>query len=81
MLEKNHEYLRCVLPKGASFDELSQTLITLLVNHVNSSARHRLNGKSPFEMAEFLVPPLFLAVLGLLRITPDEVLLKPQLLN
>jgi len=81
MLEKNHEYLRYVLPKGTSFDELSQHHITLLVNHVNSSLRDSLNGKSPFDMAEFLLPILFLSVLGLLRIPPDEILLKPQLLD
>ena len=81
MLEKNHEYIRYVLPKGTSFDGLTQEDITLLLNHVNSSVRDSLNGKTPFETAEFLLPLPFLTALGLQKIPPDEVFLKPQLLK
>ena len=81
MLEKNHEYIRYVLPKGSSFDHLSQNHINLLLNHLNSSARDSLNGKTPFQTGEFLLPTPFLPALNLLKIPPDEVFLKPQLLN
>jgi len=81
MLEKNHEFIRYVLPKGTSFDHLTQADVRLLVNHVNAANRDTLSGKSPFDMAEFLLPPRFLVTLGLKRIPPDEVLLKPRLLN
>ena len=81
MLEKNHEYIRYVLPKGVSFDGLSQEDIMLLVNHVNSAIRDSLNSKTPFETAQFLLPPEFLPALGLAQIPPDEILLKPQLLK
>jgi len=80
MLEKNHEFIRYVLPKGTSFDNLTQQDVNLLVNHVNAAFRDSLSGKSPFDMAEFLLPPRFLTALDLRRIAPDEVLLKPQLL-
>lgn len=81
MLEKNHEFIRYILPKGTAFDHLTQADVRLLVNHVNAANRDTLSGKSPFDMAEFLLPPRFLVTLGLKRILPDEVLLKPQLLN
>lgn len=81
MLEKNHEYIRYVLPKGTSFDDLSQEDVLLLLNHINSSARDSLNGKSPFDTAQFLLPSLFLTALELVKIPPDEILLKPQLLK
>ena len=80
MLEKNHEYIRYILPKGASFDELTEKDVALVVNHINSSVRDSLNGKTPFEMAGFLLPLGFLSALGLVKIPPDEILLKPQLL-
>ncbi len=70
MLEKNHEYIRYVLPKGVSFDNLDQEQINLLLNHVNSSARDSLNGKTPFEIAKLLMPPNFLSALGFYRIPP-----------
>ncbi|MBK5247754.1 MAG: IS30 family transposase, partial [Peptostreptococcaceae bacterium] len=43
-IEKNHEYIRYVLPKGSTFDNLSQADITLLTNHINSTPRASLNG-------------------------------------
>ncbi len=81
MLEKNHEYIRYVLPKGVSFDDLSQEQINLLLNHVNGSARDSLKSKTPFDLAEFLLPQKFLSALGLRYVPPDEVFLKPQLFD
>ncbi len=51
-LEKNHEYIRYVLPEGRSFDNLTQEKETLLTNHINSISRKRLNNKAPFELTE-----------------------------
>lgn len=38
-LEKNHEFLRYILPKGTSFDAMTQEDITLALNHINSTAK------------------------------------------
>jgi IS30 family transposase len=81
MSEKNHEYIRYILPKGTSFDDLTQEDVNLLLNHINSSCRDSLNGKSPFETAAFLLPQQFLSALGFHKIPSDEILLKPQLLK
>ncbi|GAB6106721.1 IS30 family transposase [Fusibacter bizertensis] len=80
-IEKNHEYIRYVLPKGKSFDHLTQTKIALMINHINSTARTSLNRQTPFKLAQLLLDESFLESLSLKRIEPDEVHLKPSLLK
>lgn len=48
-LEKNHEYIRYVIPKGTSLDGYSQSDLTLLVNHINSTSRPGLDGQCPYD--------------------------------
>ena len=80
-LEKNHEFIRYVLPKKISFDNLTQEDITLLTNHINSTARASLNGSTPFKLASFFLDPKLFELLDLKPIEPDNVLLKPLLLK
>ena len=49
-IEKNHEFIRYVIPKGMSFDALTHDDVTLLMNHINSIKRPSLGNKSPYEM-------------------------------
>lgn len=78
-LEKNHEFIRYVLPKGKSFKNLTPEDATLLTNHINSIARDNLNGATPFDLASLLIDKKVLEKLGLKKVSPDEVLLKPTL--
>ena len=48
-IEVGHEFIRRVLPKGKSFDGLTQEDINLMMDHINSYRREKLNGKSPYE--------------------------------
>lgn len=80
-LEKNHEYIRKIIPKGWPLDSYTQEKITLLSNHINSTARTSLNGRNPFELAQLLNDSVFLDRLGLKAIQPDQIVLKPQLLK
>ena len=80
-LEKNHEFIRYVMPKGTSFDHLSQDDVTLMINHVNSTTRASLNDRTPFELAFLLLDPVLFSVLGLELVEADKVLLKPALLK
>lgn len=80
-LEKNHEFIRYILPKGKSFDELTEDKVNLMTNHINSIKRASLNEKTPFELAEILLGHEFLTKLKLRQIHPDEVTLKPTLLK
>lgn len=78
-IEKNHEYIHFVLQKGKSFDQLTQDKITLMMNHINSAAKTRLNRQTPFEQAELILDKLLLEALSLELVPPDKVVLKPAL--
>lgn len=47
--EVTHEYVRRILPKGTSFDDLDQGFIDYMYSHINSERRKKLNNLSPFE--------------------------------
>ena len=48
-IEKNHEYIRYILPKGTSFASLTQNDCYLIASHINSTPRLSLNNHSPYE--------------------------------
>ena len=80
-IEKNHEYIRYVIPKGKSLNHLEEEDITLLMNHINSVKRKGLGKKSPYEMIDENDADM-LALMQLMKmhlIPPDEVHLKPDL--
>lgn len=81
MLEKNHQYIRFVVPKGNTFDLYTQGDITLMINHINSEARDSLNGCTPYQLSQLLLNHQLHTGLSLQAITPDEVTLKPELLK
>ncbi len=72
-IEKNHEFIRYVIPKGTSFDGLSQEDVTLMTNHINSYARDSLNGMTPYKLSLFLLDNSFHKCMSLVEIPPDEV--------
>ena len=78
-VEKNHEYIRYIIPKGKSFDNRTQEDITLMMNHINSTARASLNGNTPFKLAQMLLDSSLLDKLSLKHIEADDVHLKPAL--
>lgn len=80
-LERNHEYIRFVVPKGKAFDNYNQEQITLMVNHINSVARPGLGGRSPISVAEERFGEENIKKLGLTAIEPDEIELMPSLLK
>ena len=80
-LEKNHEYIRYVLPKGTSFDQLTQEHVLLMINHINNTTRPKLHGMTPMKKALLSFDKNAMAKIGLRLIPPDEVSLKPMLLK
>lgn len=48
-IEKNHEYIRYILPKGTSFASLTQDDCYLIASHINSTPRLSLNNHSPYD--------------------------------
>ena len=79
-IEKNHELIRYVIPKGTSLEPFSQDDITLLINNINSYSRNERAPFTPFNLMQHAYPE-FIKKLGLKRIPPDEILLTPMLLK
>lgn len=80
MIEKNHQYIRLVIPKGKSFEKVTPGDARLLTNHINSEARDSLNGCTPFMLSQLMLSNRLHAALGLEEIPPDHVTLRPYLL-
>lgn len=80
-VEKNHEFIRRVLPKSKSFNTYTQKDITLLANHINSLARDSFNGICPFELAAPVLGKKLLDSLELELVAPDKVHLTPALMQ
>ena len=80
-LEKNHEYIRYVIPKERSMHKYTQEDINLLASHINSTARDSLNGACPFDLATLLLDKKIPILAGQFKVSPDEVMLKPALID
>ena len=80
-IEKNHEFIRYVIPKGASMDNLSQNHITKMINHINSLTRPSLNNASPYDLAQILLDETVLKKLNLSKVPANEVQLTKNLLK
>lgn len=80
-IEKNHEYIRYVLPKGFSFNELTQDDCFLLASHINSTSRIILNNKTPYEAISLLMNKELIDKFNIVKIKPDDVNLSSSLLK
>lgn len=80
-IEVNHELIRRVLPKGSSFDDLSQDDINLMMNHINSYKRKKLNDHSPYEAFSFLHGEEIINTLGCRLVAAKDIILKKSLLK
>ena len=80
-IENNHEFIRRILPKGKSFDNLTQNDIQLMLNHINSYQRKKLNNKSPYETFAFLHGEEVLRRFESELIPTQDIILKPELLQ
>lgn len=80
-VEKSHEHIRYVLPKGSSFDALTQWDVNKLMNHINSSVRASLNGLPPIRLAQLLLDQATYNSFNFREISPDDIILTPDLLK
>lgn len=80
-VENAHTLLQMVLPKGTSFEFLTQWDVNLIVNHINSMPRESLGGRTPYEAALWTYGARTLKALQLRPIPPDEVNLTPKLIR
>ena len=80
-IEKNHTLIRDILPKGTSFDNLTQEDINLVCSHVNSIKRAALNGKSAYELFAFTYGEEIPKLLGISKIPAEDVCQSSTLLQ
>ncbi len=79
--ENNHELIRRIVPKGHSFNNYNQDDINMMMNHINSYARKKLNNQSPYQVFSFFHGTDILKKFGAVLIPANEVTLKPELLR
>ena len=79
--EKNHVKVRKIIPKGTPFNKIDAFVLAEVFSHVNSQAREDLFWLTPMALAFGAFPEGFLDELGYCLIAPDDVMLKPSLLE
>ncbi|QZT27483.1 IS30 family transposase [Streptococcus dysgalactiae] len=80
-IEKNHTLIRDILPKGSSFNHLTQEDINLVCSHVNSVKRAALNGKSAYETFTFMYDEEFAQLFGISKISEEDVCQSTKLIK
>ena len=80
-IEKNHVFIRYVLPKKTTFKELTQKDCNIIANNINSLCRESLNNNCPFKAMLFLCDEQILNTLNMYYIEPDEVQLNQDLIK
>ena len=79
--EVNHELLRRILPKGTPFDNLNQEDINLIMSHINSYKRKKLNNVSPYTLFSTIYRKETIDKLGIKHIEPNKINLTIHLLK
>ena len=79
-VENNHNYVRDIIPNGYPMENLTQSDIDLMFSHINATPRRSLADKTPFDLFSFFYGENTADLLGITRIIPDEVILKPKLI-
>ena len=67
--------------KGTSFEFLTQWDVNLIVNHINSTPRESLGGRTPYSVVLETLGEEVLNAFQLRPIAPDEVNLTPKLIR
>ena len=80
-IENNHNYVRDIITNELSLKNLTQEDLNLVFSHINSTPRESLNGKTPYEIMEFLYGNELLDLLNINKIKRDEIILKPYLIK
>ena len=79
--EVTHEMIRRVLPKETSFDSLTQEKVDLMMNHINSYVRKKLNDRSAHQLFSSMYGSEVAEKLNTKAIDAAEINLTPKLLK
>jgi len=80
-IEKNHTMVRDLLPKGTSFDDLTQEKVNIIFSHVNGVRRKALFNKSAYDLFSFTFGENVASALGISYIPPKEVVQSEKVIN
>ena len=86
-IERNHEEIRLVLPKGScyllptSFDNLTQEDVDLMMSHVNSYLRKSLNDRTPYDLFTQKFGVEVADLFHIRKVPANDVVLMPKLLG
>ena len=80
-IEKNHQFIRYILPKGTSFASLTQDDCYLIASHINSIPRLSLGNRSPYEVFSFFLDISIIDKLQIKKIDYDDIDLSIRLLH
>lgn len=80
-VERNHEFIRYVIPKGISFDNLNKKNVVDIMNNINNVQRKSLDYQTPDTLFRNVYGDDISNLLHLITIQKDEVNLSYSLLN
>lgn len=80
-IEVTHEFIRRIIPRGQSLELYTQEDIDLMMSHINSYGRKRLNDVSPYDVFTLMYGQETAELLGIRKIPYDEINLTPKLLK
>jgi IS30 family transposase len=80
-IERNHEFIRYIIPKGITFSTLNQKNITDMMNNINNVKRKSLDYKTPYELFNKIYGEKTIKKLHLFSIKKDEVNLSYKILR
>lgn len=80
-IERNHEFIRYIIPKGITFDKLTNKNIVDMMNNINNVARKSLDYKTPYFLFKKVHGIEITKKLHLKHIKKDEVDLSYRILK
>lgn len=79
-IERNHEFIRYIIPKGITFDRLTKQNIIDMMNNINNVSRKSLNYETPYNLFRNIYGNKITKKLHLDPIQKDEVNLSYNIL-
>jgi len=71
--ERNHEFIRYMIPKGKSLDFLTQDKVNWVFSQINSYVRKELDDQTPYDLVRRKFGKEFLDEIGIFRVQKKKV--------
>lgn len=79
--ERNHEFIRYIIPKNKGKEKYTSEEIRSMMNHINSYPRKKWNGQAPIDLFQQIYGEEVSTLLGLEKIPSGSINLTPALLK